>query len=295
MLREELKKKAIKLRNSGKKLREIAEELSISVATASLYCREVLPKGKNAVTQSKQRDRDLFEKLYRQGIPIPEITEQIGVPATTLYDWRREAGLERNPRSAYVTEAMREHLSHMLSRDKSGEGRLKAVQLYMEQELSTLEIAEQLGFSAATISAWLDAEGVARRSKPSRRTREKLRQANLGDKRYNWKGGITPERISKRGSLYMRLAREACFERDDYTCRACGKRGGKLNAHHIWPFHRFPERMYEVGNLITLCRDCHNAFHKAAGGHIRVAIGPFFAEDKQEEPEAEEQEQHHGS
>jgi len=178
----------------------------------------------------------------------------------------------------------------MLSRDKSGESRLKAIQLYLEHELSTPEIAEQLGFSAVTIAAWLDAEGVKRRQQPTRRTREKLRRANLGDKRYNWKGGITPERNAKRGSLYMRLAREACFERDEYSCRVCGKRGGRLNAHHIWPFHRFPERMYEVGNLITLCHDCHNKFHIAAGGHVKVAIGPFFAEKIQEKPEAEEQE-----
>lgn len=292
---DELKKKAIALRKDGWKLREIAHELSISVATVSLYCGGVLPKGKNAVARKRQLDRQMLEKLYRQGIAIPEIARQIGVPATTLYDWRRESGLERNPRSAYVTEAMREHLRHTLSRDKSGESRLKAIQLYLEHELSTLEIAKQLGFSAATITAWLDAEGVERRQQPTRRTREKLRQANLGDKRYNWKGGITPERISKRGSLYMRLAREACFERDNYTCRVCGTRGGRLNAHHIWPFHRFPERMYEVGNLITLCRDCHNAFHKAAGGHVRVAIGPFFAEKQQEKPEAGEQEQHNGN
>ncbi len=74
--------------------------------------------------------------------------------------------------------------------------------------------------------------------------------------------------------MYMREARLACFERDEYTCRSCGQRGGKLNAHHVWPFHRFPELMYEVSNLVTLCKSCHDEFHKAAGGHVKVAIGP---------------------
>jgi len=75
----------------------------------------------------------------------------------------------------------------------------------------------------------------------------------------------------------MKLARECCFERDGYTCRSCGQRGGKLNAHHVWPFQRFPEWKYDVWNLVTLCKRCHDAFHKAAGGHVRMAIGPFFS------------------
>jgi 5-methylcytosine-specific restriction endonuclease McrA len=50
-----------------------------------------------------------------------------------------------------------------------------------------------------------------------------------------------------------------------------------LNAHHIWPFQRFPEWKYEVWNLLTLCKSCHDAFHNAAGGAVRRAIGPFFA------------------
>lgn len=75
----------------------------------------------------------------------------------------------------------------------------------------------------------------------------------------------------------MKLAREECFERDDYTCRSCAQRGGRLNAHHIWPFQRFPEWKYEVWNLLTLCKRCHDAFHNAAGGAVRMAIGPFFS------------------
>jgi hypothetical protein len=56
-------------------------------------------------------------------------------------------------------------------------------------------------------------------------------------------------------------------------------------ARAVWPFQRFPEWKYEIWNLVTLCKPCHDAFHKAAGGHVRMAIGPFFSDaDAVKEP-----------
>lgn len=277
---DERKEKARQLRLEGKALKDIAATLAISVATASAYCRDALPKGKNAPGAQKLRYAERFKKMYSDGMPIPEIAKVFGIPASTLFDWRREFGLKRNSRSRYMTDDMREHLGMKLTRDKTGVLKLKAVRLYLDDELSTPEIAQQLGVSAQTIGQWLIKADVVLRQRPTTRTRQKLRQANLGEKRYNWKGGITREQQRRRGSLYMRLAREACFERDDYTCRSCGEKGGTLNAHHIWPFQRFPDRMYDVNNLLTLCEACHTAFHKAVGGHVKVAIGPFYAETK---------------
>lgn len=275
---DERREKARQLRLAGNKLKEIAEELDISVSSASAYCKGVMPKGKNAPDARKRKYADKVKAMYSAGRSIPEIAQATGIPATTLFDWRREFGLKRNSRAVYMSEEMREHLSQQMARDKTGELRLKAVQLYLDEQLSTIEIATELNVTATTVGQWLSKAGVTLRKRPTERTRHKLRQANLGEKRYNWKGGITRQQQRRRGSLYMRLAREACFERDDFTCRSCGNRGGQLNAHHIWPFQRFPERMYDVGNLITLCKTCHTAFHKAAGGHVKIAIGPFFAE-----------------
>lgn len=56
--------------------------------------------------------------------------------------------------------------------------------------------------------------------------------------------------------------RQAIFERDNYTCQRCNKRGGSLNAHHIKPFATHPELRFEVANGITLCRRCHLAQHR---------------------------------
>lgn len=55
--------------------------------------------------------------------------------------------------------------------------------------------------------------------------------------------------------------RTTIYERDNYTCQDCGKRGGKLNAHHIKPWKQYPSLRYEISNGITLCWDCHKKAH----------------------------------
>lgn len=269
--------RAREMRRDGKHHREIASALGVCEATASVWTRGVLPHGRQPTDPRKAKILPLLERLYREGCSIPEIARITGVPQPTLFDWRRELGLARNRRTIYVTDELRERISKSGSRDPDGVAKEWAAKFYVENLLSTPEIAEILHVTSVTVSAWLKKLKVRTRTEPLLRTREKLRQANLGAKRWNWKGGVTPERVRLRTSLDMKLARESCFERDDYTCRSCARRGGRLNAHHIWPFQRFPEWKFEVWNLLTLCKRCHDAFHNAAGGAVRMAIGPFFS------------------
>jgi transposase len=279
---------AREMRREGKVHREIASALGVSMETASVWTRGVLPWGKQPVTQRKAETLPLLERLYREGRSIPEIACITGVPQTTLFDWRRELGLPKNRRAIYVTDELRDRISRAASRDPDDEAKGWAARFYVENLLSTPEIADILHVSSVTVSDWLKKVGVRIRTEVSVRVREKLREANLGAKRWNWKGGVTPDRVRLRTCLDMKLARECCFERDDYTCRSCSQRGGKLNAHHIWPFQRFPEWKFELWNLMTLCKRCHDAFHNAAGGAVRMAIGPFFSTPNElREPPAE--------
>ena len=51
--------------------------------------------------------------------------------------------------------------------------------------------------------------------------------------------------------------RQKVFERDNFRCLDCGKRGGYIEAHHIKPWVKYPKFRFVVSNGITLCRNCH--------------------------------------
>lgn len=79
---------------------------------------------------------------------------------------------------------------------------------------------------------------------------------------WNYKGGITPENKIIRNSSLMKSWRLRVFEKDNYTCKICDKKGGVLNAHHIKPFALFKELRFELFNGMTLCKKCHIEIHK---------------------------------
>ena len=91
----------------------------------------------------------------------------------------------------------------------------------------------------------------------------------LEGKNIFWKGGITPINKIIRHSLEYKLWREAIFERDNFTCRFCGIRGGKLEADHIKPFAYYPELRFAIDNGRTLCRECHQKTDTYAGNFLK--------------------------
>lgn len=76
-----------------------------------------------------------------------------------------------------------------------------------------------------------------------------------------------------RGSRYQdptRLdenLRIACLMRDGYACQHCGKRQGRLEAHHL----HFREQGGKdtLTNLLTLCEHCHHRLHE---GKIKLNV-----------------------
>ena len=64
------------------------------------------------------------------------------------------------------------------------------------------------------------------------------------------------------------------LKRDNYTCQKCGKKEGRLEAHHIKPVSEHPELIFEVSNGLTLCPRCHK------GNPIRFLYGPTGREKR---------------
>ena len=82
-------------------------------------------------------------------------------------------------------------------------------------------------------------------------------KCHSGEHHIHWKGGILPEVRRIRASTQFGKWRGKVFERDDYTCRLCGKRGGRLHANHIKKFSDYPALRFDADNGITLCKICH--------------------------------------
>lgn len=79
--------------------------------------------------------------------------------------------------------------------------------------------------------------------------------------RFPWE---KPEKEQRKTPQYAAW-RTAVFERDGYRCAICGEVGGRLNAHHIKPFARYPDLRLDVDNGITLCEECHKEVHRKKG------------------------------
>jgi len=107
---------------------------------------------------------------------------------------------------------------------------------------------------------------------------EKARQAVLGEKNINWKGGITPLVEKIRKTPQYRAWRKKIYQRDGYRCVLCGENtSNNLNAdHYPIPFSKIIdefrdnnkdenifiklisyEPLWDVNNGRTLCKRCH--------------------------------------
>ena len=71
-----------------------------------------------------------------------------------------------------------------------------------------------------------------------------------------------PNNQDDRFTKEYKLWREAVYQRDNFTCQACGQKGGELNAHHIKAYALYPDLRTSIENGVTLCKDCHKAVHR---------------------------------
>ena len=89
----------------------------------------------------------------------------------------------------------------------------------------------------------------------TKKAKEKMRFAHLGEKAPNWKGGKSFEPYTPE---FNRQLKELIRQRDDYKCQKCGmpeiENIEKLSIHHI----DYNKENCLPNNLIALCKICNS-------------------------------------
>ena len=113
------------------------------------------------------------------------------------------------------------------------------------------------------------------------RHRAAIRRARSGSRSNFWRGGVA----TPRASLARWTTEQApkVHAQYDYTCQRCGRRGGRLHAHHIVPVWLRQALARDVGNLISVCNRCHSLIHRTREAELEFVerFGDFqgFARD----------------
>jgi 5-methylcytosine-specific restriction endonuclease McrA len=140
---------------------------------------------------------------------------------------------------------------------------LKKISIANTGKVRTAEMRKRIGLASLGRKANNETKAKLRAIHLGRKHSKEWRLGTSGEKHWNWKGGITPINHKIRTSFEYKLWRKAVFERDNYTCKFCGTRGGIIHADHIKPFALFPELRFAIDNGRTLCKPCHQSVHRA--------------------------------
>ncbi|HYO61213.1 MAG TPA: FAD-dependent thymidylate synthase [Actinomycetota bacterium] len=101
--------------------------------------------------------------------------------------------------------------------------------------------------------------------------KDAVRRARSGSNSNFWRGGVSSDRASI--ARWTTEQAPKVHHQFDYTCQVqgCGRRGGKLHAHHIVPVWLDPSLAREIGNLISVCDACHRRIHRTQKAEIEYA------------------------
>lgn len=202
-----------------------------------------------------------------------EIAEECGINHRSLREWIHILGLTEKPKPL-----------NNITKDE-------LYDLYRVKKLSTKEIAsiynvtdgailyqlKKFGIPTYSLSEainiYLYEKGGIEKARETQSTmenriRSSCRQRGIAIEDFN--GFATTEEHMARNNTYYKEWIRKVYERDNYTCQCCGKRGGNLNAHHLYNFSEYEDLRYDMNNGITLCERCHlvnypNSFHSIYG------------------------------
>lgn len=178
-----------------------------------------------------------------------KIADECGVSSSTIQHFLEKYDIQTRSRdeSATLRNGERKYHDEEWMRVK-----------YVEEGLSTIQMAELCDVDASVVNYWLDKHGIGARSfSEAQANREQSGEDNPA-----WNGG----RPDYYGENWEEM-RTAALERDGGECVVCGmsrnehrdKYGKDIHVHHIQPIATFenPEEANELQNLVTLCYAHH--------------------------------------
>lgn len=154
--------------------------------------------------------------------------------------------------------------------------------LYVDKKMSIPEIAKLMGLRSSTVLTGLKQCNIRRRTKRDSLL-GKPRPNSQGSKSHNWKGGLSGWRKLARGRLNEHFVRPV-MQRDNFLCQWCSSKKNIVVHHNQRSFMQivnFVKLSYNETDIdafvdaivkehslddgITLCKKCHDKFHKDHG------------------------------
>lgn len=100
--------------------------------------------------------------------------------------------------------------------------------------------------------------------------KRKISKTKIGTNNGMYKEGLSEDhRVKTRGIFGYKKWSKQVRERDNYTCKVCGKSSKDevtIVAHHLESYDVNEELRLDVNNGVTLCNSCHNRFHNLYKG-----------------------------
>lgn len=259
----------------GKSIQEIADECGVKERTISDWLnKKKVTKRKEPKTKFDDETIAEIVRMYcDEKMSANQIAKRYHTTHRTVLSLLRQKGiLLRSMSEAQFN--YRDKVIPDLFFDKE-----QLQDLHWNQNISCKELGHAIGVAPSTVRRQMHRLGVDTKDDSEAKV-----GLMVGPNHPNWQGG--------KSSLYV-LTREYCrvnlvpkvLERDDYTCQYCGKTNVTLNVHHVISFKEIvdsimeehpeltteniedkqklynaivnDERFLDLGNLITLCKDCH--------------------------------------
>ncbi|MGD2182934.1 FAD-dependent thymidylate synthase [Lusitaniella coriacea] len=259
------------------------------VVTVSKDCF-VLCNGVAVAGNGLYRNPEWLQFQVQQGRSVEEIAQISQCSITTVRDWLKKYEITLQTKDTKFAKGQKP----WNDRPDALYHRKSWLEKQLKDGLHADEMAILAGCSIEAIKKWVYAYGLALNkrspgtkmpwnkgqtgytlnlSEESRRRRieNARRYAKRGSESIFWKGGTSNNR-ELIGAWTRQIAPEV-HRKFNYICQKCGTRGGLLHAHHLVPIFADVSLAYNLDNLVSLCKSCHQFIHQ---NHLEAEFAEQF-------------------